>query len=222
MNRASLQSRLCTGATLPVAVLLLPIWGCASPAQPTARTAALLSVSDDDAFERLWDASTRVLRRNHLRPTREDRGAGVIQSQPAVTQSWFEFWRRDVVDGYSFAEAQLHSIRRAACIKMDRSEDPDQYIVSVRVDKERLSTPERQVTSAAGAIQMFGSGVPTTRGRMVAAAEARSWTPLGRDGNLEARLLAEIIREYGPSFYEYVEVIEPGDDGAAEPQSIID
>jgi hypothetical protein len=207
---------------LAVAPLLLPAWGCTAPAQPTGRTAALLSVSDEDAFERLWGASTRVLRQNHLQPTREDRGAGVIQSHPAVAQSWFELWRRDVVDGYSFAEAQLHTIRRAASIKMDRSEDPDQYIVSVRVDKERLSTPERQVTSAAGAIQMFGSGVPTTRGKLIAAAKARTWTPLGRDGNLEARLLAEIIREYRPSEYEYVDVVESAEAEGAELQPSVE
>ena len=69
---------------------------------------------------------------------------------------------------------------------------------------------------------MFGSGVPTTTGRMVTAARARTWTSLGRDGNLEARLLAEIISEYQPSYYEYVEVMEAGDDIGAEPQSVIE
>ena len=222
VNKTFLHARRCARAMLPVAALLLPVWGCMAPAQPIGRTAALLSVSDADAFERLWEASARVLRRNHLQPTREDRVAGVIQSSPTVTESWFEFWRRDVVDGYSFAEAQLHTIRRAALIKMDRSEEPDEYIVSVRVNKERLSMPERQVTSAAGAIQMFGSGLPTTSGKMVAAAKARAWIPLGRDGNLEARLLGEIIREYHPSNYEYVDVIENAGAEVTESQPAVE
>ena len=75
----------------------------------------------------------------------------MIKSWPITSQSWFEWWRRDVVDGYSFLEANLHTVRRTASVKMDRSAEPDMYIVSVRVDKSRLTTPERQVTSPAGA-----------------------------------------------------------------------
>jgi len=187
---------------------MLTAWGCVAPLQPLGRTAALVTVADGADFERLWEAGTRVLRKNRFQPTRQDRAAGVIQTRPSTTQSWFEFWRRDAADAYSFAEANLHTIRRTASIKMDRSQDSENYIISVRVDKERFSAPERQVTSAAGAIQMFGSQLPTRQGRLIGAAEARSWVSLGRDGPLESRLLAQIIRKYRPAHYEYVEVID--------------
>ena len=192
-------------------LLIWAAWGCAAPTQPVGRTAAIVTVAEGADFERLWEASIGVLRKNRFRPTRQDRGTGTIQTHPTTTQSWFEFWRRDVADGYSFAEANLHTIRRTASIKMDRSEEPEDYIVSVRVDKERLCTPERQVTSSAGAIQMFGSRLPTTKGELISAGEARSWVSLGRDGPLESRLLAEIIDAYQPAHYEYVEVIERQD-----------
>ncbi len=62
------------------------------------------------------------------------------------------------------------------------------YRVTVRVDKARLTTPERQVTTASGALVMYSRHVPTTEGTRATAREDQ-WVPVGRDGLLEADLL---------------------------------
>lgn len=70
---------------------------------------------------------------------------------------------------------------------------PPRYRVVVRVDKSRYSAPERQVTTASGALGIFSERLPTTEGLMPRGYVVR-WTPLGRDGLLETFLLDEIAK----------------------------
>lgn len=66
------------------------------------------------------------------------------------------------------------------------------YRVTVQVDKERYSAPERQITSASGALAIYSDRVPTTEGLRRSQSRGEHWVPLGRDGLLEAYLLARI------------------------------
>lgn len=68
---------------------------------------------------------------------------------------------------------------------------PGRYRITVRVDKERYSSPQRQVTTASGALAIFSERVPTRDGLRNARAAGAHWVPLGRDGLLEAALLAK-------------------------------
>ncbi len=65
------------------------------------------------------------------------------------------------------------------------------YLVSVRVDRSRLTTPERQVTTPSGALAMYSRRMPTVEG-VRATARDEQWVPLGRDGLLEADILASL------------------------------
>lgn len=74
------------------------------------------------------------------------------------------------------------------------------FRVTVQVDKERLSTPERQVTTTSGALGMFSARLPTTTGEVGRATLRRQrWVPLGRDGLLESKLLGELADLPGTS-----------------------
>lgn len=179
--------------------------GCHQPAQPEYQTAAVVSVPDEQQLDRLWNACTDVLRRYELRPDREDRRAGVITTAAVTSAHWFEFWRQDVVSASAWAESNLATMRRAATVRIDPAERPDEYVLAVRVDVERLSTPERQVTSAAGGLQIFGTKLPTASGELVKDASADRWIAQGRDAALELVLLSRIIDRYGPVAYEYVD-----------------
>jgi hypothetical protein len=64
--------------------------------------------------------------------------------------------------------------------------------VSVRVDKQRYSAPERQVTTASGALAIYSEHLPTTEGLLASRTEGEHWIPLGRDVLLEQYLLDTI------------------------------
>lgn len=79
----------------------------------------------------------------------------------------------------------------------DRSADADgaapRYVLSVDVQKSRFQTPERQVTTASGALAMFSDSVPTTEGVREQRSGRAHWRSLGRDARLEQYLLARIL-----------------------------
>jgi hypothetical protein len=66
------------------------------------------------------------------------------------------------------------------------------YRVSVQVDKARFTTPERQITTASGALAIYSERTPTMEGVRGRAASQTRWVPLGRDPLLEAFLLAQL------------------------------
>ncbi|MBU0639369.1 MAG: hypothetical protein KKB50_10940 [Planctomycetes bacterium] len=67
------------------------------------------------------------------------------------------------------------------------------YNVIVRVDKDRYGAPDRQVTTASGALAIYSERLPTEEGLRGARSESACWVPLGRDPLLEAYLLAKIV-----------------------------
>jgi hypothetical protein len=69
---------------------------------------------------------------------------------------------------------------------------PGPYRVVVLVDKSRYSSPERQITTASGALTIFSEKIPTAEGLRVSRAAGVRWIPIGRDGQEEAYLLAQI------------------------------
>jgi hypothetical protein len=68
----------------------------------------------------------------------------------------------------------------------------DQYRLVVQVDKLRYSAPERQITTASGALAIYSEHIPTTEGLHKAKSGNAHWVPLGRDILLESYLLAKI------------------------------
>ncbi len=179
--------------------------GCHGPVQSEAPTAAVVRVPDQQHLDFLWDTCVRVLRRHWLEPDRQDRHAGVIATRPVTVPNWFEFWRPDMPRGFEFGEANLSTIRRAAEVQIKPLEAADEYRLTMEVSLERHSTPERQVTTAAGAIQIFNTKLPIYTGEMIQEGQAVRWIPLGRDVLLEVTLLDSILAYYGGETYAYTE-----------------
>jgi hypothetical protein len=191
--------------------------GCNAPAPADRQSSVLISAETGEDFDRLWEVTTTVLRGHELIPVLEDRAAGVITTRRTTSQQWFECWRHDVADGYSLVESSLHTMRRQATVNIERSGDPAMYLLTVAVEKSRMSLPERQVTAAGGAIQIFGSRLPTASGEFPKASAARHWIPMGRDPAMENLLLRQIIRRYGPATVEYVQLTESSPEEALPP-----
>lgn len=193
MMRAMPIRRIATACLIAAAATLLAGPGCQQPYQPDSPTFATSPGAD---FDTLWDAALRVLRQRGFEPDRQDRAEGVIVTTPTTTRQWFEFWRQDAVDAYSVLEASLHTIQRRVTVRIPR----DPIGVDVQVEVMRLMTPERQVTTASGGLNLFASAVPTTEGeRVVRSADAMGWEPLGRDATMEQVLLDQILRMAVPN-----------------------
>jgi hypothetical protein len=63
----------------------------------------------------------------------------------------------------------------------------------VSVNKARYAAPNRQLTTAAGALAFFDERLPTTEGLRRGRTEGAHWVDLGRDKNLEIALLDRIL-----------------------------
>ena len=193
--------------------------GCHAPAQPTGPTEIVLRVPDYDAF---MDASLSVLRFHEFPPDRVDRARGLIVSEPTTSAQWFEWWRADAPGGYQLLESSLHTIRRVVTVHVEpvdastaeageraaaptstpavASSEPlpaetrgaGRYRIDVQVEKSRYSAPERQITTASGALQIYSQATPTTEGERGPRSVKVQWVPLGRDPLLEAFLLAKL------------------------------
>ena len=198
---------------LPLAVFSLA--GCHAPAVPDGPTEMVLRVSDREAF---IDASLTLLRERDFPPERVDRSEGMIVTRPSTGQQWFEFWRHDSIGGYQLLESSVHTVRRVVTVDIS-STDPenssDELRVSVQVDKERYSAPERQVTTASGALAIYSERLPTTEGLMAARTEGEHWVPLGRDLPLESHLLAKIA-EASPAVAPVSQATEPQEPARSE------
>lgn len=177
--------------------------GCQAPPQPTGPTELVLQISD---YDRFVDDTVSFLRQCDFPPDYVDRATGVIISKPATSAQWFEPWRVDSPGGYQTIESSLHTMRRVVTVSIaaegassaGAESQPAmlasgaQYRVAVQVDKARHSAPERQVTTASGALAIYSERLPTTEGLRGARSRGEAWVPLGRDGLLEAYLLARL------------------------------
>ncbi|MBU0618191.1 MAG: hypothetical protein KKI02_10775 [Planctomycetes bacterium] len=159
---------------------------------PDGATQILLKIPDREAF---IDDTLSLLRRRDFTPERVDRDAGLVVTQPSTGQQWFEFWRHDSIGGYQLLESSIHTVRRIVTVHVDpvEADSPgDEFRVSVQVGKQRHSAPERQVTTASGALAIYSEHLPTTEGLAASRAEGEHWVPLGRDVQLELYLLDKI------------------------------
>jgi hypothetical protein len=68
------------------------------------------------------------------------------------------------------------------------------YQLTIEVEKSRYSAPERQITTASGALMIYNEQIPTTEGLRGRASRDVHWVPLGRDGALEDYLLDAILK----------------------------
>lgn len=180
--------------SLPTLIFLAA--GCQAP-QAGGPTQTVLQLANRDAF---IDATLTVLRENDFRPQQVDRNEGLAIAGPSTSGQWFEFWRRDARGAYQSFESSLHTMRRLVIVRLtpadvspEAASQPDvksiaddgQYRLTVTVEKSRYSAPERQLTTAAGALAIYSSQMPTEEGLRNARTVGEHWIPLGRDVPLE-------------------------------------
>ncbi|MFH1746298.1 MAG: hypothetical protein ABIG44_04565 [Planctomycetota bacterium] len=175
--------------------------GCQAPPSAHRPTEMVIHVPDREAF---IDATLTLLRQYDLPPERVDRTRGLILTRPTTSGQWFEFWRVDSQGAYQAFESSLHTMARKVTVNLDplapamaetqpATTTDNRYRLTVRVDKSRYSAPERQITTASGALAIYSEHIPTTEGLRRSESPRAHWIPVGRDALLEAYLLAKLI-----------------------------
>jgi len=178
------------------AITLVAFAGCHQP-QPTIIPDPAATVLDVP-FQQVWESTKNVLRRHRFDLDRTDRAEGVITTKPVGSGHFFEFWRDDVATTRDAWEATLTKVRRRVSVKIKRDSETGGCEIVVTVQKQRFSTPERQITSTAAANHFLSSAVPAERGEQASGKLKSAWIDRGRDPAMEHKLRREILADAHP------------------------
>ncbi len=135
-----------------------------------------------------------VLAKMHFDIEKFDVDMGYVRTRPLSGAQSFEFWRSDNVGTFNNSEANLQSIRRSA--ELNVSGQQGQVCINCAVQVERLSIPERQVSSGR-AYAMFSESSRSMQRFELSPEQSRdmAWIDLGRDEQLETEILKRIETE---------------------------
>lgn len=170
--------------------------GCATHRAP-------LPVTGDHEFDAIWDAAYNVLTEYRFTVDRNDPRAGVLTTYPMVGRQWFEVWRKDAPTARMAAMNSLHKIWLIATVTVGKVEPAAQaegrltkYRVGVQVDLRRSTRPTYQVSSTAGAFDIFRGRKDTARDTaMYEGPDAKGGAAesIGRYPTLEAEMTRKIL-----------------------------
>lgn len=105
-----------TLSLLPSLVLIGAI-GCQAPQAPVGPTACVIHAAD---YESLFSQTLTRLRGVEWRMKQVDRERGIIETLPATSGHFPEWWRVDSPGAYNYLESSLHTIRRAVTVRIER------------------------------------------------------------------------------------------------------
>lgn len=172
-------------------LIFFMIAGC-QLASPVLALQRPLTLSDDP--NSLWKISKRELINRGFKIDRFDRRSEVIETYPLTSKQWFEFWRHDVVDDDSLAEASLQTIRRR--VKLSLASTPSgQTQLDCQVTVQRLASHpdiDRRISRAKDIFASSKGRMPTLQSWADRKKYPQEWIPLGRDESLETEILRHI------------------------------
>ncbi|MHC4310011.1 MAG: hypothetical protein ACYSSN_08720 [Planctomycetota bacterium] len=183
-----------TGVLILLALIAcaLMLTGCAQPQHQ--EVVEQICLPDTEKLQAMQTAED-VLGRMNFIIAKADSKQGLIRTKPLPAAQSFEFWRSDNVGSFNSTEANLHSIRRIA--ELDISREGGQLCINCDVKVQRLSLPERQVTSSGRSYEMF---TPSDQSIQVLELhpeqkEGMAWVDLGSDKQLATGILKQIEKQ---------------------------
>jgi len=178
--------------------------GCAEPTSTPPKVKVLgsaLYVEPDQGIDKsdLMEFAEYVLAEMYFKIEKADVDSGLIRTRPLPGAQFFEFWRSENIGADNTFAANLHTIRKT--VTLDISQKDEQLQIDCEVQTQRLSLPDRQISSSAKIYEMFSRSRPLLQ-RLILNPEQEkemAWIDLGRDSRLEAEILkrveARIIRQ---------------------------
>ncbi len=176
-----------------LALALITAAGCHQPQVNVARYLVPQAELCEAEYQLVFQAANDVLRKHRFRLDQTDLRTGRITTYHVGSRHFFEFWRQDVATAYDAWEATLTSIRRRAAVEIRSAPAGAGCRVAVTVEKQRFSTPERQVTNSAAAAHYLGRTLPTFATGKPLQPQDSYWIDLGRDPEMERILRKEIL-----------------------------
>jgi hypothetical protein len=163
--------------------------GCAGTKQ--YETVEQIRVKNKDILE-VMETAEDVLAEMHFTIDKADTESGYIRTRPLPGGQFFEFWRCDNIGADSFFESNLHTIRRTVELELIRP--GEDLIIDCNVQVERLSLPERDITSSARVYQMFSKSKESLQRLKLNPYQERNmaWIDLGKDERLTTEILRRI------------------------------
>ena len=140
----------------------------------------------------MMEVAEDVLAGMYFTIEKADAQSGLIRTRPLPGAQFFEFWRSDNVGADNTLAANLHTIRRT--VTLDISQQDEELRIGCEVQAQKLSLPERQVSSSARVYGMFSLSSPSLQRLKLNPEQKKqmAWTDLGRDTRLEAEILKRI------------------------------
>lgn len=175
----------------------LMVAGCAQQTSPANR--AILpdryffeEQDKESKTAHLMKIAENVLTEMYFTIEKADIDNGTVRTRPLPAAQFFEFWRSDNIGADNILAANFHTIRRTVTIEI--SQQDQQLHIACEVHAQRMSLPERQVTSSARVYGMFSQSSPLLQ-RLILNPEQKkdmAWIELGRDTLLEAEIIKRI------------------------------
>jgi hypothetical protein len=192
---------------LSIAAMSLLLGGCTLLDPPTAPGPLVMAPPEGfapaDAEDVVFDAVSDNFKRGGFLIDRVDRTYRQVITAPLIAGSFPEFWRRES-PGFSDAiEAAFHRLRRTAVADVRPLPD-GRFEVVVRVLTERFANPQQRIPSPGeqiGGGQFLRQSPLEDRGVNLNSIDVVDpsggfWVDLGRDHELERRLLARLAVLY--------------------------
>ncbi len=172
-----------------VFVLAILMTGCAP--DPQAKVTEPICTTTDDISLVMANAEA-VLAGMNFSVDKADTNRGLLSTHPLTAAQSFEIWRKDNVGSFNSAEANMHTIRRI--VEMNIKKNNSRLCIDCAVYVERMSLPEREITSTASAAGAFTRSSATMQQLELNRQQQSqmTWIPLGRDSELEVEILNQL------------------------------
>ncbi len=165
--------------------------GCSQEQQIESKPVCLAGTDVEFAMQQ----AEMVLLKMNFTVEKSDSTVGLMRTRPLPGSQFFEFWKKDNLDGYNIAMSNIHSMQKI--VELTFTPKNEQLCIGCNVKVERLSIPEKDVDSAARAYSMFSVSNETSQNLNIQPEQQAlmEWVNLGRDSKLETAILEEIYKK---------------------------
>jgi len=175
---------------LPIAALAAAfLAGCKAAPKTAATEPAALTAPNAAA---VLAAAQKTLGEMQFVMDKYDVEAGYLRTRPLRAGQFFEPWRQDNASAKAFGQANIDSLRRTVEVFVEPQGQAVQWRCVVTV--ERLSIPPRPIRGMAQIAGMYTDSSQMQQTLKLEGADIE-WLPLGRDAELEARIVKRIQKQ---------------------------
>lgn len=155
------------------------------------------SLSRDFLWNQIVDSVDdhfRIKRERRVQPIGNVLTDGQLDTFPRIGSTYLEPWRSDSASGHEKAHATLQTIRRQAVVTV--APDRHGYFIEVTVLKELEAVASPEFSSSGQLMPRHDNSLVTRRNILGATRRTggvnQGWIPLGRDFQLEQKILMDI------------------------------